>query len=132
MTKIGRFHGAVLIETSGEYFLVGDLKEPADFSAAGFVEPEEISPLENKYVSLQVNGEVTVSAPEFVCDQSGEPFLESVFHRLVIKRNGSVSMRLWRLLLDADESDSEAPDISWLFAMPEEIWEIVQDQVLRC
>lgn len=132
MTKMGRFHGAILVETLGEYFLVGDLKEPADFAAAGFAEPDEISPLENKYIPLHINGKIEIAAPEFVCGQSGSELLESIFHRLVIKRNGSVSMRLWNLLLDTDKSDSNIPDISWLFSMPDEIWEIVQDQILRC
>lgn len=132
MTKIGRFHGAILVETSGGYFLVGDLKEPADFAAGGFTEPDEISPLENKYLPLHVTAEIVIPAAEFVCSQSGPELLESIFHRLVIKRNGSVSMRLWNLLLDTDESETDVPDISWLFSMPDEIWEIVQDQILRC
>ena len=40
MARVGRFCGAVLVESSGQFYIVGDLKTPADFGAAGFVDPE--------------------------------------------------------------------------------------------
>ncbi|MGH8582397.1 MAG: precorrin-3B C(17)-methyltransferase, partial [Gammaproteobacteria bacterium] len=56
--------------------------------------------------------------------------------RFLIERNGSVSDRLWRLVTGVDEED-EAPeaeelDAQWLVQVPDRIWEIVRDSVLRC
>lgn len=132
MTKLGRLHGAILIEIDNQYFLVGDLKEPADFEAAGFADPGEILPLQNHFIALSVNGKIKISEHEFTCKQSGDEFLEKAFHRFVIKRNGSVSNRLWNLLLNTQGRNVTVSDISWLFEMPDSVWEIVQDQILRC
>ena len=42
MARVGRLSGAILAESEGAYFLVGDLKEPCDFSARGFEAPVEL------------------------------------------------------------------------------------------
>ncbi len=42
MARVGRLAGAILAETGGEFFLVGNTKEPCDFEAAGFEAPGEI------------------------------------------------------------------------------------------
>ncbi|MGH2652490.1 MAG: precorrin-3B C(17)-methyltransferase, partial [Actinomycetota bacterium] len=56
--------------------------------------------------------------------------------RFLIERNGSVSDRLWRLVIGADE-EGEGPeedeiDAQWLAEVPNRVWEIVRDTVLRC
>ncbi len=133
MAKVGRFCGAVLAESNGEFFIVGDLKTPADYPAAGFVDPGELLPLENRFVRLEVSGSPEIEPPYFNCQLESEELALKLFHRLVIKRNGSVSDRLWNLIFEVDENDGQdVIDASWLTEMPDEIWEIVQDQVLRC
>ncbi|MDA7980259.1 MAG: hypothetical protein MPJ50_15955 [Pirellulales bacterium] len=134
MAKVGRFYGALLAKSNGDFFIVGDLKTPADYEAMGFANPGELRPLENRFVKLTVAaGNPEIPPPLFECDVEGEVLAEKLFHRLVIKRNGSVSNRLWNLIFEADENDGkDVIDANWLLAMPDEIWEIVQDQVLRC
>lgn len=133
MAKVGRFYGALLAESDGAFYIVGDLKVPADYAAAGFADPGELRPLENHFVQLKVTGTPAVGRPHFTCRLEGEALAEKLFHRLVIKRNGSVSERLWNLIFEADENDGqEVIDANWLVQMPDELWEIIQDQVLRC
>jgi hypothetical protein len=59
---------------------------------------------------------------------------------MIIARNGSVSDRLWRLVLGGD-GDGDAygdgdgggvVDAGWLGEMPARVWGIVRDSVLRC
>jgi hypothetical protein len=51
----------------------------------------------------------------------------------VIKRNGSVSERLWRLVTQPEVHEGKAEiDARWLGEVPTAIWQIVQDTVLRC
>jgi hypothetical protein len=59
-----------------------------------------------------------------------------VARRFVIERNGSVSERLWRLVLtpkDAlDPPNDGTFDATWLVEMPEQVWEVVRNAVLKC
>lgn len=133
MAKVGRFYGAVLAESCGAFYIVGDLKVPADYAAAGFADPGELRPLENHFVRLDVTGSPQISCPYLTCDLEGEALAEKLFHRLVIKRNGSVSERLWDLIFEAEENEGqEVIGADWLVQMPDELWEVIQDQVLRC
>jgi len=67
----------------------------------------------------------------------GEELARRLAARFLIERNGSVSDRLWRLVLRGDP-DAEDPardavvDARWLAEMPAPIWDIVRAQVLRC
>lgn len=133
MAKVGRFYGAVLVESQGDFYIVGDLKVPADYAGAGFADPGELRPLQNRFVRLAVTGEPAVQPPYLTCELEGESLAEKLFHRLVIKRNGSVSERLWNLIFDtAGQQEQEMIEADWLVQMPDEMWEIIQDQVLRC
>lgn len=133
MAKVGRFHGAVLAESRGTFYIVGDLKVPADYGAAGFADPGELRPLENRFVRLHATGSPAVHPPYFTCGLEGEALMQKLFHRLVIKRNGSVSERLWSLIFEAEENEGqEVIGADWLVQMPDEIWEIIQNEVLRC
>ena len=52
---------------------------------------------------------------------------------LVIKRNGSVSERLWRLVIQPEVNEGKPEiDARWLGELPPAIWQIVQDRVLKC
>ena len=133
MAKVGRFHGALLVESNNIFYLVGGLKEPAKYEEAGFVNPGEFEPSDHKFIKLEVSGAPEVKAPYFTTRIEDEELTEKLFDRLVIKRNGSVSVRLWDLVFDADEyDDEEIIDAAWLIETPEEIWEIVRDVILKC
>lgn len=130
MARVGRLAGALLAESVGSYFLVGDLKQPCDFRAEGFEPPGTIPGAELPFVRLQPLRDVTLPAPRLVLDVEGEELARLLFDRLVIARNGSVSSRLWRLLVGPQEPAEV--DARWLGRMPAEVWNIVRDSVLRC
>lgn len=136
MARVGRLAGAILAKSGGEFFLVGNTKEPCDFEAAGFESPGEIDALERRYIKLAPRREVELAAPYLTLDLEGEPLAALLAERLLIERNASVSDRLWRLLIDPSEQEElpedEAVDARWLAEIPTPIWAIVRDTVLRC
>ena len=136
MARVGRLAGALLAETGGEFFLVGNTKEPCDFEAAGFESPGEIDALERRYIRLAPRRAVELAAPYLRLDLEGEALAALLAERLLIERNASVSDRLWRLLIDPSGQEElpedEAVDARWLAEIPAPIWGIVRDTVLRC
>ena len=163
ISKVTRLAGAILAETNGEYYLVGELKEPCDFSQHGFEQPIEslsfpnasvgnpdedvngpptktfggdssgISPNNlSKYKKLKVTGDVLLDESEFLeMETQGEQLAELLFKRFVILRNHSVSDRLWRVVTSQKNPDNKV-DARWLEQMPDEVWEIVRESVLKC
>ena len=136
MARVGRLAGALLAETGGGFFLVGNTKEPCDFEAAGFESPGEIDALERRYIKLAPRRAVELPAPYLRLDLEGEALAALLAERLLIERNASVSDRLWRLLIDPSGQEElpedEAVDARWLAEIPAPIWGIVRDTVLRC
>jgi hypothetical protein len=136
MARVGRLAGAILAETGGEFFLVGNTKEPCDFEAAGFESPGEIDALEHSYIRLAPRRAVELAAPYLRLELEGEPLAALLAERLLIERNASVSDRLWQLLIDPsgqeEVPEDEAVDARWLAEIPAPIWGIVRDTVLRC
>jgi hypothetical protein len=135
MARVARLAGAILAETAGEFFLVGNLKEPCDFAAAGFETPKEVDAVKRPYVKLEAKHRVTVNGPCLTIDCEGETLARMLAERLVIERNGSVSERLWRLITDPsgrEEVPNGPLNVRWLGEIPSEIWQIVRDTVLRC
>jgi hypothetical protein len=136
MARVGRIAGAILAETGGEFFLIGNTKEPCDFEAAGFESPGEIDALERRYIRLAPRRTVELAAPYLRFDLEGEPLAALLAERLLIERSASVSDRLWQLLIDPSGQEGlpedEAVDARWLAEIPAPIWGIVRDTVLRC
>ena len=137
MARVGRLAGAILAESHGEYFLVGNTKSPCDWAAAGFERPVEIDPAKHAFVRLSQIGAVLIGSTHLVFALEGEALANELAQRFVIERNGSVSDRLWRLVLqrgnvDADEQPEGPVDARWLGEIPAPIWQIVRDTVLRC
>jgi hypothetical protein len=78
-----------------------------------------------------------VPGPWLTLTLEGGPLLAALTERLVIERNGSVSDRLWRLILSADpDADPPPPDAvidaRWLGEMPGHLWRLVRETVLKC
>jgi len=135
MARVGRIAGAILVETEGRYFLVGNTKMPCDWAAAGFDAPAEIDALERPYIPLVSRGAAELGNAFLTLDLEGEKLAERLAECFVIRRTGSVSERLWRLVVgavDDDEAPSGAIDARWLAEMPSRVWQVVQDTVLRC
>ena len=138
MSQVGRLAGAILAESDGQYYLVGDLKEPCDFLAAGFEPPGEINAVERPFIKLTPTRARTIefSSPRLRLEIEGEALPRLLAERLLIQRNGSVSDRLWRVIIhnqpqSSAQSGSEI-DARWLGELPGHVWQIVRDQMLKC
>lgn len=136
MARVGRLAGAILAETGGRFFLIGNTKEPCDFEAVGFEPPAAIDALKRPYVALTARRPVEITPPCLTLDLVGESLAATLAERLLIERNGSVSERLWRLVIDPSGEEAvptERPvEARWLGEIPAPIWKIVRDTVLRC
>jgi len=136
MARVGRVAGAILAETRGTYFLVGNTKKPCDWAAIGFAPPTEIDAKKWPFVPLSATGPVELGPTCLTLDLEGEDLARRLAECFVIQRTGSVSERLWRLVTGALEGDDEPAagtiDARWLGEMPIGVWRIVQDNVLRC
>lgn len=136
MSRIARLSGALLAHTEGRYYLIGNLKRPCDFAAQGFEPPgAEIDALRTPYVALTARSQVRLAEPVLQLPLEGEALPQLLAERLLIERNGSVSDRLWRLVLgDSDETPVEAGVIEagWFSELPARVWSCVRESVLRC
>ena len=119
MARIGRWMGAIVVESGGAHWLVGNPKEPCaevpDSLAAPYVRALA--------APVPLTGALDVDDG----DGDGETLARAVAAKLVIQRNGSVSERLWRLV-----TGDGAARLQWLVDVPATVWEIVRDTVLRC
>ena len=134
MAHIGRLAGAILVSTEGRHYLIGDCKVPCDFEAEGFMPPvADRNVLEQPYVAIEALRPVVFRDAVCLSQIEGERLAQRLVDSFLIFRNGSVSERLWRLVLAQSKKDAEGYyDVNWLMMMPHGIWDIVRDQVLRC
>lgn len=137
---VGRLHGALLLTGDGRYWLIGNTKEPCRWSAHGLEDPGIVDAIKNPVIELRAT---TGQAFEVVGDRlesshSADQLCGTLIRRMLITRNASVSERLWRLVLghDVDAFETvggpQVAHVDWLCEMPERIWDIVRDTVLRC
>ena len=135
MARVSRLAGAILAETEGQYFLVGNTKEPCDFAKAGFEPPVEIDALKRPYIRLAARDRAELAQPWLLLEAEGEALARLLAERFLIERNGSVSERLWRLVASpegSERNEGQAISSRWLGEMPASVWQIVRDAVLRC
>ena len=138
MGRAHRLAGAIVAESGEELFLVGNTKEPCDFPAHGFEKPVAIDAMKRPFVRLVRTGEPRFSSGACLeLDLEGEALARALADRFVIARNGSVSERLWRLVLGGGDPEAEVPgrgsvDARWLGQMPQAVWKIIRETVLRC
>lgn len=136
MARAYRLAGAIVAETRGEHYLVGNTKEPCDFCSFGFEPPVEIDAKKRPFLRLARASDVSLGGAFLELDLEGEALARALADRFVIERTGSVSERLWRLVVGSGDPDAEAPtgavDARWLGTMPPAIWKIVRDSILRC
>jgi len=136
MARVGRLAGAILAETNGEFYLVGNTKVPCDFAAAGLEPPVEIDALKRPFVRLSPRGPTEIAPPHIVVEVEGDALPRLLADAFLIERTGSISERLWRLAMgQSDEDTGPSADVvhaRWLGEVPQPIWRIVRDAVLRC
>ncbi len=137
MARVGRLAGAIVVETGGAYFLVGNTKRPCDWQAAGFEPPDELDALARPYVRLGRAGPLAVGGPWLEVALEGEELAGLLAARFLIERNASVSDRLWRLVT-GENAEGDGPtaeaivDARWLCELPAPVWGIVREAVLKC
>jgi hypothetical protein len=133
MGRAGRLAGAILAETQGNYYLVGNLKEPCDFLRAGFEPPPEIDPLKKPYLAMKKIGAPVLSSPALLLEPEGEALARTLARCFMVERNGSISERLWNLVAQTCPKTPDGQiDARWLGSTPPEVWKIVRDNVLKC
>lgn len=134
MAQIGRLAGAILAETEGRFYLIGDCKVPCDFAALGFMPPPpERNVLAQPYIGLEALRPFNWSGTLFSGQLEGEALAQRLVDSFLIFRNGSVSERLWRYVQSQSRQDrAGAYDVNWLLQIPHGVWEMVRDQILRC
>ncbi len=136
MARVGRLAGAILAETGGVFYLVGYPKVPCDFPANGFEPPPEIDALARPFIRLSPVRAIELAPPVLALEVEGEALPRLLADALVIERTGSVSERLWRLVIGQTEDDdgpsSDVVSARWLGEVPPVIWKVVRDTVLRC
>ena len=158
MGRVGRLAGAILAESGGRWFLVGNPKGPLDLGGAGFeAAGVVVDAMRQPWIELRPTHAIALAAPVLRIDLEGEALARCLAERFLIERNGSVSDRLWRLVLqgergpargpsdddddDDDDDGDEEPtlrgepgviDARWLGLIPAPVWRLVRDTVLRC
>ena len=136
MSRLGRLAGALLLETAGTYYLIGNLKEPCNWAAAGFEPPgQEVNGMQTPVLRLLPCAAADIPAQHccVLLTGEGEAVAQLLARRLLIQRNGSVSDRLWRLITDPEDTgEVRTLAAPWLIEVPNTIWDIVRDNVLRC
>ena len=139
MARVGRLSGGLLLETTlgnrAAWFLVGDTKVPCDWQAAGFAPPPERDVIRERFVQLEACGAPVLTGTTLSIALEGVEAARTIGERLTVNRNGSVSERLWALILG--ENEIEAPSgrtipCAWLCEMPRAVWDVVRDAVLKC
>jgi hypothetical protein len=140
MARVGRLAGAILADSRGDYYLVGQTKVPCDWAKAGFQPPGEIEAPRRPFVRLvrlASAGEVHLGSPYLTLSLEGDDLAAVLAARLIVERNGSVSERLWRLVVYGEVDGDGGPpepviDARWLGEIPQAVWQVVRDTVLRC
>lgn len=137
--RITRLAGAILLEHENQYVLIGNTKQPCNWQREGFEAPAEIDAVKQPFLPLTPIRAILIEGQHLTIDEfngSAEGLAQALASRFLIRRNGSVSDRLWRIVTgERDEtgaSTEQQINITWLIDMPERIWEIVRDAALKC
>ena len=131
-SKVRRLAGGMIAETNGDYYLIGELKEPCDFAQLGFEKPIE-SDEDNRlpFRKLTISGEVSLNDQNYLLmETEGEALAKLLFKHFIIHRNNSISNRLWNVV--TCDVDAGPVDARWLEQMPDDVWEVIRENVLKC
>jgi hypothetical protein len=137
--NVSRLAGAILLERDGEFFLIGNTKTPCDWNAEGFVAPAEVDAIKQPVLPIASNDNSTPVSPILTVrdsELSSEAIAQILANRFLIRRNGSVSERLWRIIIGENDESTATPElpirVDWLISMPSHVWEIVRETALKC
>lgn len=131
--RLGRLGGAVLYETDGEYYLIGNLKQPCNFEDFGFFTPEETI---GRCVKLRIGNRELAESFVFPYLIQGGTSPEDIYEKFSVYRNSSISERLFTLVRDNSDKviwkGTEYSDLRWIGSMPLPVWNIVRESILKC
>jgi len=139
MARGGRLAGGLWLapRLHGElaWVLVGDTKVPCDWQKSGFKPPPARDVVRDRFIQLEPCATPTLTGTTLSVELEGVEVARMIGERLTVNRNGSVSERLWSLILGEDEV--EAPTgktipCAWLCEMPTAVWDVVREAVLKC
>lgn len=117
MARLGRWKGALVLQTATGWWLIGQPKEPCPLCPDTLL-PPYVQPLP---------GPVELTASLELEEEDGALLAPRLAARLLIARNGSTSERLWRLVCH-----NGATSAAWLTEIPAHVWEVVREAILRC
>jgi hypothetical protein len=136
---ISRLSGAILLECDGQFLLIGNTKSPCNWLTEGFEAPAEVDAVKQPVLRLTSSNITKSISPVLIVsaiESSGESLAKILADRFLIRRNGSVSERLWRIVTgESDESSTPAEhpiQVNWLVTMPSSVWEIIRETALKC
>lgn len=141
MSSVRRLGGAMLLTSGDRYFVVGAPKRPIDWNVEGFGRPRhtqepgtsELIPWFELFPLVDGDSPPALATePKLVLALEAEAACAVLHDRLTIRRNGSVSERLWDLVVESSPSEGGERDARWLVGVPGPIWEIVRDTILKC
>ena len=90
MARVGRLAGAILAESRGDYYLVGQTKVPCDWAKAGFQPPGEIEAPRRPFVRLvrlASAGEVQLGSPYLTLSLEGNDLAAVLAARLIVEQS---------------------------------------------
>jgi hypothetical protein len=91
--------------------------------------------IRERFIQLAVRGAPTLTGTTLSVGLEGVEAARAIGERLTVNRNGSVSERLWGLILGEDEVEEpsgRAIPCAWLCEMPAGVWDVVREAVLKC
>ncbi|WP_061206422.1 precorrin-3B C(17)-methyltransferase [Leptospira santarosai] len=135
LAYIGRLGGAILLKSFEKFYIVGKIKTPIRFEDYGFTDPGEYGDCHFELKIREVE-KMRNFGFEFLMSVRNEISPREIYEKLVIHRNSSVSERLLTYVRNQSEqvflNGQEYTDISWLGAVPSEVWNLVRGAILKC
>jgi hypothetical protein len=123
MAQIARLAGALLAHSQGRYYLIGNTARS-----------QAIDAIERPYIELKAVSPVPLEPTVISVNLEGSALLQLLAERMLIARDGSVSDRLWSLIIGESEQTPDVPgelEADWFVHMPKRVWDAVRDAVLR-
>ena len=135
-----RVAGALLLVAGSTGWLIGDRKVAVELNelglaATGNVEHGPVVPV------TSLDGQAAIPVRQLALRlfaASGAEVAERLKEYFLIRRNGLVSERLWRLATDSSLPEAtsleggDVRDAAWLMTIPAPVWEAVRETVLKC
>lgn len=135
LAYIGRLGGGILFKIREKFYIVGRLKVPTRFEDYGFADPGDYG---GRYFELKIIDSALIQKNDFEFGMilRNEIHPREIYDKFLIQRNSSVSERILEYVRKESGkfslNETEYSDISWLGAMPTDVWSLVRGVILKC